>query len=89
MCTKWFSDGDVHKYFNPYNSPFEAYTNFMTILSDFIMRLENIADEKVKKELGKLKAKKNINKEEEMNALIEKYRNAFHVNKPKKIRNKN
>ncbi|NTW34512.1 MAG: polysaccharide deacetylase family protein, partial [Bacteroidetes bacterium] len=24
MCTKWFSDGDVHKYFNPYNTPYEA-----------------------------------------------------------------
>ena len=25
MCTKWFSDGDVHKYFNPYNTPYEAF----------------------------------------------------------------
>ena len=25
MCTKWFSDGDVHKYFNPYSSPYDAY----------------------------------------------------------------
>jgi len=40
MCTKWFSDGDVHKYFNPYNSPYEAFVNFMNILSDFIIRLE-------------------------------------------------
>lgn len=40
MCTKWFSDGDVHKYFNPYNSPYEAYINFMNILSDFMIRTE-------------------------------------------------
>lgn len=40
MCTKWFSDGDVHKYFNPYESPYEAFVNFMNILSDFIIRLE-------------------------------------------------
>jgi alpha-amylase len=40
MCTKWFSDGDVHKYFNPYNSPYEAFVNYMNILSDFIIRLE-------------------------------------------------
>jgi alpha-amylase len=40
MCTKWFSDGDVHKYFNPYDSPYEAFVNFMNILSDFIIRLE-------------------------------------------------
>jgi alpha-amylase len=40
MCTKWFSDGDVHKYFNPYDSPYEAFVNYMNILSDFIIRLE-------------------------------------------------
>lgn len=41
MCTKWFSDGDVHKYFNAYNSPYEAYINYMNVLSDFILRLED------------------------------------------------
>lgn len=40
MCTKWFSDGDVHKYFNPYDSPYEAFVNYMNILSDFILRLD-------------------------------------------------
>ncbi|MDD5713014.1 MAG: glycoside hydrolase family 57 protein [Smithellaceae bacterium] len=35
MCTKWFSDGDVHKYFNPYASPYDAYINYMNILDDF------------------------------------------------------
>ncbi len=40
MCTKWFSDGDVHKYFNPYNSPYEAFINYMNVLSDFTMRVE-------------------------------------------------
>ena len=40
MCTKWFSDGSVHKYFTPYNSPYEAFINFMNILSDFHIRLE-------------------------------------------------
>ena len=34
MCTKWFSDGDVHRYFNPYESPYEAYINYMNILDD-------------------------------------------------------
>ncbi len=32
MCTKWFADGDVHKYFNPYQSPYDAYINYMNIL---------------------------------------------------------
>ena len=35
MCTKWFADGDVHKYFNPYSSPYDAYINYMNILTDF------------------------------------------------------
>jgi len=39
MCTKWFSDGDVHKYFNPYNSPYDAFINYMNVLSDFIHRV--------------------------------------------------
>jgi alpha-amylase len=41
MSTKWFSDGDVHKYFNPYGSPYEAYINYMNILSDFTLRLRD------------------------------------------------
>ncbi len=40
MCTKWFSDGEVHKYFNPYGSPYEAYINYMNVISDFRLRLE-------------------------------------------------
>lgn len=41
MCTKWFSDGDVHKYFNPYTSPYDAYINYMNVLSDFIDVLDS------------------------------------------------
>jgi alpha-amylase len=40
MSTKWFVDGSIHKYFNPYNTPYDAYINFMNILSDFGLRLE-------------------------------------------------
>ncbi len=42
MCTKWFSDGEVHKYFNPYPTPYEAYINYMNVLSDFIIRVDRI-----------------------------------------------
>ena len=35
MCTKWFSDGDVHSYFNPYDSPYTAFINYMNVLSDY------------------------------------------------------
>ncbi|MFC1738161.1 glycoside hydrolase family 57 protein [Planctomycetota bacterium] len=41
MCTKWFADGDVHKYFNPYDSPYDAYINFMNILGDLGKRCMN------------------------------------------------
>lgn len=40
ICTKWFSDGDVHKYFNPYNTPYEAYINYMNIVADFELALK-------------------------------------------------
>ncbi len=40
MCTKWFSDGDVHKYFSPYESPYEAFISFMNVLNDFRFRLK-------------------------------------------------
>ena len=39
MCTKWFNDGDVHKYFSPYESPYDAFMNFMNILEDIELRL--------------------------------------------------
>src|SRR5690606_30145493 len=34
MCTKWANDGDVHAYFSPYRSPYEAYNNFNMVLAD-------------------------------------------------------
>ncbi|WP_372931872.1 glycoside hydrolase family 57 protein [Mariniphaga sediminis] len=39
MSTKFFSDGEVHSYFNPFDSPYEAFINFMNVLSDFKIRL--------------------------------------------------
>ncbi len=41
MCTKFFSDGEVHKYFNPYDTPYEAFINYMNVLSDFILRIND------------------------------------------------
>ncbi len=46
MCTKWFADGDVHKYFNPYESPYEAFIAFMNVLQDIRMRLEAVSKSK-------------------------------------------
>lgn len=39
MCTKWFNDGDVHAYFSPYDTPYEAYMNFMNAFHDLKFRL--------------------------------------------------
>jgi alpha-amylase len=43
MCTKFFSDSDLHKHFNPYTSPYDAFLNYMNILSDFSMRVKKSA----------------------------------------------
>lgn len=40
MCTKYWNDGDVHKYFSHYNTPYDAYINYMNVLTDFEYRLE-------------------------------------------------
>ena len=48
MCTKWFSDGDVHKYFNPYESPYEGFIAYMNVFTDMKLRIENIKKKKIK-----------------------------------------
>ena len=65
MCTKWFSDGDVHRYFNPYSSPYQAFITYMNVLSDFIIRVQNYKKEN-------LILEDNIS-EEELNNMIEKH----------------
>jgi alpha-amylase len=39
MCTKWFNDGDVHAYFSPYDTPYEAFINYMNTYHDLKFRL--------------------------------------------------
>ncbi len=46
MCTKWFSDGDVHKYFNPYESPYDAFIAYMNVLQDLEMEVNEILKER-------------------------------------------
>ena len=41
MCTKFFSDGEIHKRFSPYDTPYEAFINYMNVLSDFIIRIND------------------------------------------------
>jgi alpha-amylase len=39
MCTKWFNDGDVHAYFSPYQSPYDAFVYFCNVVRDMRLRL--------------------------------------------------
>lgn len=43
MCTKFWSDGDVHKYFSAFDSPHQSYTIMNNVLTDLQMRLEELA----------------------------------------------
>lgn len=49
MCTKWWNDGDVHKYFSPYESPYEAFIAYMNVMQDMRLRVE---EAKQKQERG-------------------------------------
>lgn len=40
MCTKWSADGDVHAYFSPYETPYDAYIAFMNALTDLKHRID-------------------------------------------------
>ena len=56
MRTKLFSDNDYHRYVSPYETPYEAFINYMNVLSDFVARVEdmekmrNIAGNKITEE---------------------------------------
>ncbi len=41
MCTKWFADGDVHKYFNPYDTPYEAFIAYNNVVHDLSLRIKD------------------------------------------------
>lgn len=40
MSTKHFYDGSMHSKFSPYQSPYDAFNNYMNVLSDFIDRVK-------------------------------------------------
>jgi len=68
MSTKFFSDGEVHSYFNPFSSPYDAFINYMNVLSDFEIRVNAASSVEISDELSKLS--KMI---EEKNEMIAKY----------------
>ena len=53
MATKWLSDGDVHSYFNPYGSSYEAFINYMNVLSDFQIEVEKALEAKKSRKKSK------------------------------------
>jgi len=46
MATKWFTDGDVHRYFSPYATPHDAYITFMNVLDDLARRAGSLAGDR-------------------------------------------
>jgi alpha-amylase len=50
MATKFFSDGAVHAYFNPYDTPYDAFMNYMNVLSDFEIRLKKLFPDSAEQE---------------------------------------
>ena len=55
MNTKFFTDGDAQLKYNPFESPYEAFINYMNVLSDFELRLNSFVPEsKVEKEIAAL-----------------------------------
>jgi len=83
MATKFFSDGAVHAYFNPYETPYDAFMNYMNVLSDFELRLKKyFPDSAEQDQIFKLEAQII-----EKNMLIESQ--SFEINKlSKKIAKK-
>ena len=47
MCTKYWADGDVHKYFSPFNTPIQAFSSYMNVLADFKSVLLSMLDSKI------------------------------------------
>jgi len=85
MSTKILSDGLVHDYFNPYNSPYDAFINYMNVLSDFQIRVEDAYEQIIPEEPEKILIKikdyeekiQNLYKELNKPIMIEKAKPIF------------
>ena len=83
MSTKHFSDGAMHSHFSPYDSPYEAFMNYMNVLSDFIDRVNGQFPEGVdNEELNSLL--KTIDAQGELIANLEKQLQKATTAEPKK-----
>ncbi|HDR52068.1 MAG TPA: alpha-amylase, partial [Mariniphaga anaerophila] len=83
MSTKFFSNGEVHSYFNPFDSPFEAFINYMNVLSDFKIRLNTVTPEnELEQEVAALQ--KLIDEKEKKIRKMEAELQRFQKPKPRK-----
>ncbi len=93
MCTKFFIQGSLHSYYNPYNSPYDAFINYMNILSDFEIRvneeLQSNLQTKATRSTGKKDIKKPARKSKTAaaNAAIIKSSSSKKTTKPVKVSN--
>lgn len=85
MSTKFFSDGEVHSYFNPYDTPYEAFINYMNVLSDFEIRVNASVRSDADDQVARLS--KIIKEKDEQLEKLEK-RLATGVKEPKKTTSK-
>lgn len=55
MSTKYYSHGAKSNQFNPFDTPYEAFINYMNVLSDFKIRLNSVVPEsEVENEIASL-----------------------------------
>lgn len=60
MGTKFFANGASHTYHSPYPTPYEAFINYMNILSDFAERLRHAVPAAGNSEVKALQAENDI-----------------------------
>ncbi|MEN8203421.1 MAG: glycoside hydrolase family 57 protein [Bacteroidota bacterium] len=82
MSTKFFSDGEVHSYFNPYDTPYDAFINYMNVLSDFEIRVNAAIQTGVDNDVARLS--KIIKEKEEQLEKLEKRLAVKKTSTPKK-----
>lgn len=92
MSTKHFADGSSHAAFSPYETPFQAFTNYMNVLADFIVRVEeqypmDIEDEELNSLLTTIRNQ--AREIETLNKEVATYRlNEEHLNEEHRLREK-
>lgn len=90
MSTKHFADGSSHAAFSPYETPFQAFTNYMNVLADFIVRVEDqypmaIEDEELNSLLTTIRNQ--AREIETLNKEVATYRlNEEHLNEEHRLR---